>query len=217
MDRTRFDARAVMDVLIAAALMVSPLSSHPAFAAGEARDRDHGQIDSARMRLSEIRAALPDVVLVRSDGKRVSLPKELDDGRPVVLNFIFTTCPGICPIMSHTFSLLQDKLGPDRERVHMVSISIDPEQDTPARLRAYAKQFSAGPQWQHYTGSVEASIAAQKALGAYAGDKMSHDPVTFMRAAPGQQWRRIDGFASAEDLMTVFSDLTAHVVAATAN
>jgi protein SCO1/2 len=46
---------------------------------------------------------------------------------------------------------------------------------------------------------------------------MSHDPVTFMRAAPGQQWRRIDGFASAEDLMTIFSDLTAHVVAAASN
>jgi protein SCO1 len=200
-----------MDLVLSGWLIAAPLA-----ALAEIKTAVHppAQANSPRLRVSEIHAALPDVVAVRSDGERVSLPQEIDDGRPVILNFIFTTCPGICPIMSHTFSLFQDRLGPDRQRVHMVSISIDPEQDTPARLRAYAKQFSAGPQWQHYTGSLEASIATQKALGAYAGDKMSHDPLTFMRAAPGQPWVRIDGFASAEDLMGVFASLTSHVVAA---
>ena len=144
---------------------------------------------------------VPQLSLVRDDGKVVSLPKELDDGRMVVLNFIYTTCPGICPVMSHVFSQFQDRLGSGREKVHMVSISIDPEQDTPARLRAYATQFSAGRQWQHYTGTVEASVRAQKAFDAYRGDKMSHDPLTLMRAAPGKPWIRVDGFASADDLL----------------
>ena len=43
---------------------------------------------------------IPDVRLVRDDGKVVSLPEEMDDGRPVVLNFIYTTCSTICPLMS---------------------------------------------------------------------------------------------------------------------
>lgn len=144
---------------------------------------------------------VPQLSLVRDDGKVVSLPKELDDGRMVVLNFIYTTCPGICPVMSHVFSQFQERLGSGREKVHMVSISIDPEQDTPARLRAYATQFSAGRQWQHYTGTVDASVRAQKAFDAYRGDKMSHDPLTLMRAAPGKPWIRVDGFASADDLL----------------
>ena len=161
----------------------------------------------AALQITTISPRLPTVYLVRADGKKVQLAAELDDGRPVVLNFIFTTCPGICPIMSHTFAMLQDKLRGESRQVHMVSISIDPEQDTPARLRDYAKQFFAGKDWQHYTGSVEASIAVQQAFGAYAGDKMRHDPVTFMRAAPNRPWERIDGFASADQLLSEFTRL----------
>lgn len=144
---------------------------------------------------------IPDVSLVRDDGKSVSLPAELNDGRPVVLSFIYTTCTTICPVTSQTLSQLQQKLGADRDRVHIVSISIDPEQDTPARLAAYAKKFNAGPEWQHYTGTLAASIAAQRAFDAYRGDKMNHTPVTFIRAAPGQSWIRVDGFATSDTLM----------------
>src|SRR6267143_1091689 len=75
----------------------------------------------------------PAVTLVREDGKRVSLARELDDGRPVLLNFIFTTCSSICPLTSRTLEEFQHKLGSEAARVHLMSISIDPEQDTPAR------------------------------------------------------------------------------------
>ncbi len=143
---------------------------------------------------------LPAVALVRDDGKKVTLASELDDGRPVVLNFIFTSCTTICPVMSQTFAGLQGRLGDGRDRVHMVSISIDPEQDTPARLAEYARRFHAGPQWRFYTGTVEASVAAQRAFNAYGGDKMRHTPLTLIRAAPGRPWVRIDGFASPEEL-----------------
>ncbi len=159
--------------------------------------------------VATIEYQIPPVQLVRDDGKQVSLQRELDDGRPVVMNFIFTTCATTCPLSSQTFAAFQRKLGPERDKVHMVSISIDPEQDTPARLRAYAKKFGAGPQWQHYTGTLQASIAAQQAFGAYRGDKMSHSPVTLIRAAPGQPWTRIDGFVTPDQLLQQFHQLLA--------
>ena len=90
-----------------------------------------------------------------------------------------------------------------------MSISIDPEQDTPERLKAYAAHFEAGPEWQHYTGTVEASIAAQRAFNVFRGDKMNHTPVTFMRAAPGQPWLRIDGFATPTELLAAYRDVVA--------
>jgi protein SCO1/2 len=152
--------------------------------------------------------ALPRVGLVRDDGKTVSFPDEIDDGRPVVLNFIFTSCTSICPVMSSVFSGLQSRLG-EGSRVHLVSISIDPEQDTPARLAAYARKFHAGPQWQHYTGTVDASVAVQRAFEAYRGDKMSHTAVTYLRAAPGRPWVRIDGYPSSEELAREFQQLVA--------
>ncbi|CAN5817722.1 hypothetical protein BH11PSE8_BH11PSE8_39880 [soil metagenome] len=189
----------------AATLAVAVGGAVPAFAAGPpAAAPAHVHATSNGLKVSMVDSTVPDLWLVRDDGQKVLLAKELDDGRPLVMNFIYTTCPGICPLMSQVFSQFQARLGADRERVHMVSISIDPEQDTPARLRDYARKFSAGSQWRHYTGSVQASVTAQRAFDAYRGDKMSHDPLTLMRAAPGKPWVRIDGFATPDDLLAQY-------------
>ena len=152
---------------------------------------------------------LPAVSLVREDGATVTLPGELDDGRPVVLNFIFTTCTTICPVLSQTFTQLQEKLGSEVGKVHLVSISIDPEQDTPARLEEYARRFRAGPAWRFYTGTSEASVAVQRAFEVFRGDKMNHTPVTLLRAGTGRRWVRIDGFASSDELARELRDLVA--------
>jgi protein SCO1 len=144
--------------------------------------------------------SIPDIPLVRQDGAIVNLRAELSDDRPVVLAFIYTSCSTVCPLTSHTLSELQSKLGADRDRVHLVSISIDPEQDTPARLREYAKTYDAGPEWQHYTGTRAASEAAQRAFDVYRGAKMDHSPATLVRPAPGAPWVRIGGFATADQL-----------------
>jgi protein SCO1 len=151
--------------------------------------------------------AVPSVKLVRDDGKVVQLNEEIDDGRPVVLSFIYTSCTTVCPVTSQTLAQLQSKLGPARELVHMVSITIDPEFDTPARLHDYAARFGAGPQWQHYTGTLPAVQTAQRAFGVYRGNKMEHAPVTLVRGVPGAQWVRIDGFATADQLMAELSDV----------
>ena len=160
----------------------------------------HHPGNNADVRRSEAHYAIPNVTLIRDDGKSVALPEELNDGRPVVLNFIYTSCTTICPLSSQIFEQFQEELGKD-ERVHLVSLSIDPEQDTPARLRTYAAQFHAMPGWDHYSGTMASMVAVQTAFNAYRGDKMSHTPLTLMRAAPGKPWVRFDGFARADDLM----------------
>ncbi|WP_216370075.1 SCO family protein [Ramlibacter montanisoli] len=144
---------------------------------------------------------------MRSDGSRTAFPQALDDGRPVALNFIYTSCTAICPVLSHSFAEFQRRLGPDRERVHMVSISIDPEQDTPRRLAEYAAHFEPGPQWEFYTGSAEASASLQRAFQAWFGGKMHHRPVTFLRAAPGQPWVRLEGFITPDELLVEYRRL----------
>jgi protein SCO1/2 len=156
---------------------------------------------------SEADYKVPGLTLVRQDGTKVAFPAQLDDGRPVILDFIYTSCTAVCPVTSQVFSQLQDKLGKDRDKVRMISISIDPEYDTPARLAEYAKKFHAGAEWQHYTGSAQASIAMQKAFDVYRGDKMNHFPVTFMRAAPGKPWVRLEGFATPDLLAREYRDL----------
>lgn len=152
---------------------------------------------------------LPEVSLLRDDGKLVSLSDELNDGRAVVLNFIYTTCTAICPVTSKIFSQLQAKLGNGQRKVHLVSISIDPEHDTPPVLREYARKYGAGPEWQHYSGTADASLAVQRAFNVFRGDKMNHSPVAFVRLAPGKPWIRIDGFASASYLARELNEMVA--------
>jgi protein SCO1 len=150
---------------------------------------------------------IPDVRLTRQDGAVVKLNEELNDGRPVVLSFIYTSCTSVCPLISHTLSQLQGKLGDQAGRVHLVSITIDPEQDNPARLREYAKSFNAGPEWQHYTGTLAASQSVQRAFDVYRGNKMDHTPATLIRSMPGAQWTRLEGFASSDQML---SELIGH-------
>jgi len=182
-----------------AAIADAPISAD---APSAADPHAHHQLDASRtLQRSEAAYVIPAVDLVRDDGKTVALPAELDDGRPVVLNFIYTSCTSICPLSSQVFAQFQRGLGATHEPVHLMSISIDPEQDTPKRLRDYAQQFRAEPGWDHYTGTVAASLAVQRAFRVYRGDKMSHTPVTLVRAAPGKPWVRLDGFATGADLL----------------
>jgi protein SCO1/2 len=162
----------------------------------------HQMSNDSDVRRTETQYVIPDVTLLRDDGKQVNLPTELDDGRPLIVNFIYTSCTTICPMNSQVFEQFQGDLGAERKSVHLVSISIDPEQDTPAHLRKYAAQFHAQHGWDHYTGKLTDIIAVQRAFGAYRGDKMSHTPLTLMRSSPGKTWVRFDGFARADDLMT---------------
>jgi protein SCO1/2 len=169
----------------------------------------HGPEAGAKVTKTSRQYTIPKIGLVRDDGKAVSLPAEMNDGRPVVLNFVFTTCGSICPLMSQIFAQFQHRMMQEGGRVHLMSISTDPEQDTPERLREYAAQFGAGPSWQHYTGTLQASEAVQRAFDVYRGGKMNHTPVTLVRVAPGQPWRRIDGFVTPDELVHEFHQLLA--------
>jgi protein SCO1/2 len=143
---------------------------------------------------------IPKLIMIDQNGHKVPLRKLFDTDRPVMVNFIFTTCTAICPMMTSIFQQVQTRLGDDAKKVLMVSVSIDPEEDTPEALAKYAKQFDAGPQWTFLTGSLEDSIAVQKALNAYRGDKSNHAPLTLLRDNKQSDWVRLDGFASASEL-----------------
>ena len=152
---------------------------------------------------------VPDVALINADAQPVSLRNALAAEGPVMVNFIFTTCGAICPVMSATFAKVPGKLGATGDKLRMISISIDPENDTPAELKAYAKTYHATSRWQFLTGSPADIQAVQQAFHSYRGDKMNHAPLAFLRYAPGQPWLRIEGFASADDLAREYRSMVA--------
>ena len=145
--------------------------------------------------------SIPDVTLLDTHGNEVSMHKLLSADVPVALNFIFTTCTTICPVMTATFAKMQREL--DREklaRLQVISISIDPEYDRPEVLRSYAKRFHASDSWLFLTGRSEDINAVMRAFDAYAGSKINHQPLTFLRKHPQQPWLRVEGLASGKSL-----------------
>jgi protein SCO1/2 len=167
-------------------------------------------MESTNYSRSEHDYQLPDLELVNMAAEKTSLLDEVNPGKPVMVNFIFTTCTTICPVMSATFAQVQSELGDDSDALRMISFSIDPEQDTPERLREYAALFNAGPQWQFLTGSLDDSVAVQKAFDVYRGNKMNHEPTTLMKAADSDTWVRIDGLARASDIVAEYHRLLGH-------
>ena len=153
---------------------------------------------------------VPNVQMVGMNGEKVTLQEALNANSPIILNFIFTSCTTICPVQSATFRQVQKKLVDMHSNARLVSISIDPENDTPKNLREYATRFGTGPQWKLLTGSLENTIAVQKAFGVYAGDKMDQKPVTFIKAkGSDNMWLRLDGLVDASQIIKEFNELTA--------
>jgi len=151
----------------------------------------------------------PDVWLVDMTGAEVRLVSALNYAGPILLQFIFTTCPTICPVMSGTWAAAQDTFGAELERIRMLSISIDPEYDTPTRLQEYAQRFKAKSQWWFLTGKREDLVSVQRAFDVYQGNKMQHQPITFLRASPTEPWVRLNGFMSAAELVAEYRRLMA--------
>lgn len=157
---------------------------------------------------SERAYSIPDVTLIDADGRPVQLRKLLATQDPVMMNFIFTTCGAICPVMSKVFSEVPSSLGVQAGKLRMISISIDPENDTPAKLKSYAKTYGATARWTFLTGRVADVKAIQLAFDTYRGDKMNHEPATLLHSAPDKAWVRIDGFASSDELAREYRKLT---------
>jgi protein SCO1/2 len=101
--------------------------------------------------------------LIDQDGKTIT--EEAFKGRPFLVFFGFTHCPDICPTALFEVSEVLRALGPDADRVGALFVSVDPERDTPAKLKEYLSSFD--PRLRAATGD-EASIAAiQKAYRVY--------------------------------------------------
>ena len=89
----------------------------------------------------------------------------------------------------------------------MISISIDPEYDTPEKLKQYAERFRAREGWTFLTGDLDTVIEVLSAFDAYRGDKMNHTPLALISIPGASSWIRLEGFANAGDLMNEYQAL----------
>jgi len=145
--------------------------------------------------------SIPKLTLLDKMGIKTPTSELFNKDKTQMVNFIFTTCNTICPVLSGTFSQLDKDIAKLDKDVELISITIDPEFDTPKVLKDYGEKFNSSDKWKFLTGSREDIVTLQTAFNAYRGSKMNHEPITLLRKANTEKWTRIDGFASAKDLI----------------
>jgi protein SCO1/2 len=143
------------------------------------------------------RDVAPPFRLTDQDGRSVAL--EDLRGKAIMLDFIFTHCTGPCPVLTGLQVDVQRALTPQqRAKTRFVSISLDPERDTPELLRAYAMQRGADLEsWSFLTGKPEEVEAVLKSYGVgvirRAGEEPAHLVATFVIDGQGRIAHRIVG------------------------
>jgi protein SCO1 len=93
----------------------------------------------------------PEFTLTDQDGATVTL-RELHDGKALVLTFLYTSCPDVCPVITGTFAQAYDRLGDDQRKVSFAVITVDPERDTVERVHQYLEAQGFSGKMSYLTG-----------------------------------------------------------------
>jgi protein SCO1/2 len=154
------------------------------------------------------RKAVPDVAVQTEDGRTLRFYSDLVQGRVVAINFVFTSCTTVCPLMGARFARLQQLLG-DAPAVSLISVSIDPTNDTPRRLAAWRNRLGGRPGWTLVTGAKPDLDTLTRALGASSADPASHAPLILVIDDRHGTWRRLDGLTDSASVARILGDLAA--------
>jgi cytochrome oxidase Cu insertion factor (SCO1/SenC/PrrC family) len=139
---------------------------------------------------------IPDVIVYDQNGRKLSFYSDLVKGKTVAINFIFTTCTTICPPLTATMRRVQQQLSDGRENIQLISITVDPATDVPARLKSFAEKFGARPGWAFVTGNKTDIDRLLSALGAYVADPADHSPLVLIGNEGARFWTRSYGLVS---------------------
>jgi len=149
-----------------------------------------------------------DVELINQDGEKLRFYTDVLKGKTVVVNAFFTTCTSVCPPMNRSMEKIQEALG-DRlgKDVFLVSLTVDPATDTPARLKEYAAKFHARKGWTFLTGKKENLDWALYKLGQYVENKDDHKTVVIIGNEATGLWKKAFGMAKVEELIHLVKEV----------
>lgn len=149
-----------------------------------------------------------DALLQDQDGRSVRFRSDAIGEKLVFVTFTYTTCTTICPVLDSIFIKLQEKLGERLGRdVTLLTLSIDPVNDTPLRLRQHAQKIGAKKGWVFLTGQKADIDHVLSGLDVYSSDIRKHPPALFIADGKRNVWRRLNGFPSASRAMSILREL----------
>lgn len=182
------------------ALCIGAWSFH---AAGQA-----GKAPASPPESSAAQRYFTDTELINQNGESVRFYSDLLKNRIVVINTFFTECVSVCPLLNRNMQAIQDWLGDRLNRdVLLLSISVDPVTDTPARIREYAQRFHAKPGWVFLTGKKENVELVLQKLGQKVEARDDHSTIFIIGNDRTHLWKKAVGAAKASDVIPVVASV----------
>jgi protein SCO1/2 len=145
-----------------------------------------------------------DVELINQNGEKMKFYSDLLRGKVLIINSFFATCQASCLPLTRNLEKVQQALG-DRlgKDVYILSISVDPEVDTPPNLKEYARRLNARPGWYFLTGTKENVDFALKKIGHFVPDKQNHLNLFIIGNERTGLWKKAFGLARSDELVKV--------------
>jgi protein SCO1 len=154
------------------------------------------------------RSHFTDLTVVDQKGRSRHFYTDLLKDRIVLISFFYTTCPDFCPLMMDKLArvrdLLEPRLGKD---IHFVSISVDPERDTPERLAAFADTFGVAEGWDLLTGKKENIDYIVYRLGQFTDDPKMHTTLLLAGNVKNRRWIKLRPDSPEPAIATWLRDL----------
>ena len=158
------------------------------------------------LRLPEL--SIPDVQVLDQNGRERKFYTDLVKGKTVVINLVFTTCKAMCPLLGANFSKLQtalgDRLGKD---VFLISVSTDPETDSPEVFKAWGEKFKARDGWTLITGDKRELDPLLQVLSGDGPRKGYHAPSLVIFNGKTKTYRWAYGLESPERVIQIADEL----------
>lgn len=204
----RLLARALPALAAGALCIAAPAAAHDAA-------QHKAQAATRSGQESAVSVQLADVALVDHNGRATRLRSEAIGDRIAVVAFVYTRCTTICPVQSAMLASLQERLGERLDRtVRLLSISVDPVYDTPARLKEFAARYGSRPGWLWLTGQKDRVEDVLKAFGAYTPVADEHPPLVLVGEPRSGRWLSFYGFTDPARIEAAVARLSAATSAA---
>ena len=155
----------------------------------------------AEVKSQQIRVrVIPDVQLTDQNGQQVRFTSDVVRQRTALVSFIYTSCTTTCPLVGATVAAVTDHLKNDARNLAIISISVDPDYDTPDRLLAWRERYGDIPQWTLLTGPKREIFQLLRALGAYSPNLEEHSEIVLVGPDAAGQWTRMSSLAAWNDV-----------------
>ena len=163
--------------------------------------------------VTRVELSVPDLTVVDQSGRPVAFNSGVIRDRVAVITSFFTTCTAFCPMTQERMARLAKVLGPRMGKdVVFVSVSVDPENDTPTRMKAWGEKFKIGHGWTLVSGKKDDVQNLLKSLGLFVDTQRHQSFLVIGNQRDG--WVRVSSWASAESLAEVIDGLEKRTTAA---